>query len=293
MQILFVRNARSPVRQLTLSGKNLLLLLAGLLTVLMLLNLVATWLLSVLGFTAPPAAVNGAAETRYEQKLTELGAQLTELGMRVKRLDAVRQQMIDEAPPVPKLPNSPSPEKTVPSTAKTGGQGGPMIAVAAPMPESDSFQVRIDRLALGMQDLQLQTRQLSDRLYTLKYWQASAPTGYPLPYIVPVSSLPGMRMDPFTELPSWHAGTDYAAQAGMPILATGDGYVIRAEWDNDFGNVVEVLHPGVNTTTRYAHAEAHYVKVGQRVRRGEVIARVGSTGRSTAPHLHYEVRSSR
>ena len=293
MQILFVRNARSRVRQLTLSTKHLLLLLAGIVSLLMLLNLVATWLLSVMGFTPQPAAASGSAEARYEQKLTEMGAQLTELGMRVKRLDAVRQQMIDESPPVPKLPSSPSSQKPVSPIPKAGGQGGPMLSVSAPMPESGSFQVRIDLLALGLQDLQLQTRQLSDRLYALKYWQATAPTGYPLPYIVPITSLPGMRMDPFTGLPSWHAGTDYAAQAGMPILATGDGYVIRAEWDNDFGNVVEVLHPGVNTTTRYAHAEAHYVKVGQRVQRGEVIARVGSTGRSTAPHLHYEVHSSR
>lgn len=293
MQILFVRNAQSRVRQLTLSGKHLCFLMAGLVVLLMVLNVVAAWFLAALGFTSQTAETSTAAEARYEQKLSELGAQLSELGTRIKRLDAVRQQMIDESPSVPKLPSGQLPEKPLLPPAKTGGQGGPMLSVAASMPESDSFQVRIDRLALGMQDLQMQTRQLSDRLYTLKNWQATAPTGYPLPYLVPVTSLPGMRSDPFTGLPSWHAGTDYAAYAGMPILATGDGYVIRAEWDNDFGNVVEVLHPGVNTTTRYAHAEANYVKVGQRVQRGEVIARVGSTGRSTAPHLHYEVRSSR
>jgi len=83
---------------------------------------------------------------------------------------------------------------------------------------------------------------------------------------------------------------DYGAYAGTPILATGDGYVIRADWDDEFGNVVEIAHPGVNMVTRYAHAQELYVKSGQRVAKGDAIASVGSTGRSTGPHLHYEVR---
>lgn len=105
-----------------------------------------------------------------------------------------------------------------------------------------------------------------------------------------MTSAPGFRMDPLTGQNSWHAGTDYGAYPGTPILATGDGYVVRADWDDEFGNVVEISHPGVNMVTRYAHAQEIYVKMGQRVSKGEAIASVGSTGRSTGPHLHYEVR---
>ncbi len=291
MQILFVRNAQSRVRQLTLSGKSIIALFAGLILFLMILNVIAVWLLGVLGYESK-APVSDVFEARYDQKLGELGAQLSELSMRIKRLDSVRQQLLDDTPTVPKLPNQP-PNQGAPASLKSGGQGGPMIQVLEPISASASFDVRIDQLVFGMKDLQAQTLKLSDRLYAIKAWQATAPTGYPLPYIVPVTSLPGVRVDPFTSLPSWHAGTDYAAYSGMPILATGDGYVIRAEWDKDFGNVVELSHPGVNMTTRYAHAEDFYVKAGQRVRRGEVIARVGSTGRSTGPHLHYELHTSK
>ncbi len=297
MQILFVRNARSRVQQIALTGKQLLWLLAGVIVLLMVLNVFAVWLLSVLGIQTQSGAMKDAIETRYEQKLTELSTQMGELSQRIKRLDAARQQLMDDAPRPPPSPVNlpsqlpPNPAGTTPAAKNSGGQGGPMLSVAGALPETASFQIRMDQLTLTMRDLQAQTRALTDRLQMLKYWQATAPTGYPLPYVVPVSSLPGLRSDPFTGLPSWHAGTDYAAQAGMPILATGDGYVIRAEWDGDFGNVVEVSHPGANAITRYAHTEAFYVKPGQRVSRGEVIARVGSTGRSTAPHLHYEVQA--
>jgi len=260
------------------------------LAVLMVLNVLANWLLGVMGLQNSGAPAALAVEARYEQKLLELGAQIAELNSRIQRLDAARQKMLQESPVLP-----PSPAVEMPGAHKVkpigGGQGGPLLTATAELPVSNSFAVRIDQLQLKLLDMQLQTRVLSERMYSLKHLQASAPTGYPLPYEVTITSLPGMRTDPFNGVPSWHAGTDYAGYAGMPILATGDGYVVRAGWANDFGNLVEISHPGVNATTRYAHAEAVYVKLGQHVRRGEVIARVGSTGRSTAPHLHYEVQT--
>lgn len=291
MQIFFARGPHAPVRQLTLNARNVLALCSGVVVLLMLLNLLANWLLGTLGYDNGGPNATQVMEARYEQKLAELGAQITELNVRIKRLDAARQQMIQESP-LPPVPAGQQPPGA--QTGKlVGGQGGPLLSATAALPAAQSLTVRVDQLNVSLQDLQLQTRVLAERLYALKNWQAAAPTGYPLPHEVPVTSLPGLRSDPFTGVPSWHAGTDYAAYAGTPIMATGDGYVVRAGWDNDFGNLVELAHPGVNATSRYAHAEAVYVKPGQRVRRGEVIARVGSTGRSTAPHLHYEVQSAR
>ena len=291
MQIFFARSSNAPVRQFALNVRNVLILCGTTVVLLMLLNLLANWLLNTLGFENGALAATQAMEARYEQKLAELGAQITELNVRIKRLDAARQQMIQESP----LPTAPAVQQkpaTLPGKS-LGGQGGPLLSATTQLPDAQSLTVRVDQLSVSLRDLQLQTRVLAERLYALKNWQAAAPTGYPLPQEVPVTSLPGLRSDPFTGVPSWHAGTDYAAYAGTPIMATGDGYVVRAGWDNDFGNLVELVHPGVNLTTRYAHAEAVYVKPGQRVRRGEVIARVGSTGRSTAPHLHYEVQTAR
>lgn len=266
--------------------RNVLILLGVVLVVLMMLNLLANWLLGVMGLGSGGGVPAVAVEARYEQKLSELGVQIAELNARIQRLDAARQKMLQETPVQPGSVETPGAHKV----KSGGGQGGPLLTLAAELPASNLFSVRIDQLQLKLLDLQLQTRVLSERLYALKHWQASAPTGYPLPYEVSITSMPGMRTDPFTGVPSWHAGTDYAGYAGMPILATGDGYVVRAGWDNNFGNLVEISHPGANATTRYAHAEELYVKLGQRVSRGDVIARVGSTGRSTAPHLHYEVQ---
>ena len=100
-----------------------------------------------------------------------------------------------------------------------------------------------------------------------------------------VSSPYGLRFDG-TE---FHQGIDIAADMGTPIVATADGVVTAAGWNGGYGNMVDVDHGG-GIVTRYGHASAVAVTVGQQVRRGEVIAYVGSTGRSTGPHVHYEVR---
>ena len=100
-----------------------------------------------------------------------------------------------------------------------------------------------------------------------------------------VSSPYGLRFDG-TE---FHQGIDIAAEMGTPIVATADGVVTAAGWNDGYGNMVDVDHGG-GIVTRYGHASALAVTVGQQVRRGEVIAYVGSTGHSTGPHVHYEVR---
>lgn len=87
----------------------------------------------------------------------------------------------------------------------------------------------------------------------------------------------------------FHQGIDIAAEMGTPIVATADGVVTAAGWNGGYGNMVDIDH-GSGIVTRYGHASAVAVTVGQEVRRGEVIAYVGSTGRSTGPHVHYEVR---
>jgi murein DD-endopeptidase MepM/ murein hydrolase activator NlpD len=99
----------------------------------------------------------------------------------------------------------------------------------------------------------------------------------------------GVRSDPFRGGAAMHAGVDMAGPIGTPIYATADGWVGRAGWANGYGNLVELEH-GRGVETRYGHLSAILVKSGQRIRRGDLIARMGSTGRSTGSHLHYEVR---
>jgi murein DD-endopeptidase MepM/ murein hydrolase activator NlpD len=99
----------------------------------------------------------------------------------------------------------------------------------------------------------------------------------------------GERIDPFSGEGAWHTGVDIAAPTGTPVRATADGTVTFAGWSNGYGRLI-ILDHGNGMTTYYAHLSRFNVVEGQEVRRGQQIGAVGSTGRTTAPHLHYEVR---
>lgn len=117
-----------------------------------------------------------------------------------------------------------------------------------------------------------------------------------IPSVIPInikdytmSSGYGYRRDPVYGSTKFHAGLDFAAKTGTPVFATADGIVEVAERKSEYGNCIDVAH-GYNYLTRYAHLSEILVKAGQNVKRGELIGRVGSTGKSTGSHLHYEVR---
>jgi murein DD-endopeptidase MepM/ murein hydrolase activator NlpD len=103
------------------------------------------------------------------------------------------------------------------------------------------------------------------------------------------SSSYGWRADPFNGHEAFHEGLDFSANTGTDIRAAADGIVSSAERTSDYGNIVKIDH-GSGLETRYAHASKLLVKAGERVVKGQVVAQVGSTGRSTGPHLHYEIR---
>lgn len=105
---------------------------------------------------------------------------------------------------------------------------------------------------------------------------------------VEVGSSFGNRLDPFNRRLAFHSGIDYAAPKGTPILASAGGKVVFAAFRREYGNTVEIDHGG-GLVTRYAHASKILVKVGEVVMPGQEIAKVGSTGRSTGPHLHFEI----
>ena len=115
-----------------------------------------------------------------------------------------------------------------------------------------------------------------------------------LPTLLPVvdgwySSNFGFRIDPFTGLNSYHEGVDFPAEPGTPIVAAASGKVIAAGYHPQYGKIVEIDH-GNGLLSRYAHASQIHVREGDLVMRGQRVAAVGSTGRSTGPHLHFEVR---
>ncbi len=118
-----------------------------------------------------------------------------------------------------------------------------------------------------------------------------------IPAIMPISELDlrqmasgyGYRVDPVYGTGKFHEGMDFASDRGTPVYATGDARVESAKWHSGYGNLI-VLDHGYNYTTRYAHLNEMNVTTGQMVKRGDLIGKVGNTGKSTGPHLHYEVR---
>lgn len=145
----------------------------------------------------------------------------------------------------------------------------------------------IDALSRELDRSQARLTALESLLLDRKVTAAVTPSAWPVDGGW-VSSGFGIRMDPFTGHQSVHEGVDIASRMGGPIYATGDGVVSLAGDKSGYGLTVEVTHES-SLMTRYAHASAVLVKVGDRVKRGDQIARVGTTGRSTGPHLHFEV----
>jgi murein DD-endopeptidase MepM/ murein hydrolase activator NlpD len=126
------------------------------------------------------------------------------------------------------------------------------------------------------------------RLEQLQQGIVAIPSQRPVELVTFTSGF-GVRSDPFRGTAAMHAGVDMPGPIGTEIHATADGIVSRAQWANGYGNLVEINH-GKGIQTRYGHLSAILVQPGMRVTRGQLIARMGSTGRSTGSHLHYEVR---
>jgi murein DD-endopeptidase MepM/ murein hydrolase activator NlpD len=118
---------------------------------------------------------------------------------------------------------------------------------------------------------------------------ASIPSRQPVDEAIRLSSNFGSRRDPFNGRHRMHQGIDIPGAIGTPVYATADGVVARAEWEGGYGNLVEINH-GNGLETRYGHLSRLIAQPNERVRRGQLIGLMGSTGRSTGSHLHYEVR---
>jgi murein DD-endopeptidase MepM/ murein hydrolase activator NlpD len=119
-------------------------------------------------------------------------------------------------------------------------------------------------------------------------WLEALPISLPIQSDFRLTSGFGLRNDPFTGALAMHEGIDFSAELGTAVLAAAPGKVVRSEWDSTFGNVIEIKH-AENFLTRYAHLSQRNVAVNAQVQAGTGIGEVGNSGRSTGPHLHYEI----
>jgi murein DD-endopeptidase MepM/ murein hydrolase activator NlpD len=195
-------------------------------------------------------AMLNSAEDGMESKMRRMRGVITDLGLDMAQLEA--------APP-------------------RVGMGGPFVPVKLAA-DAGPFERQLYRINV--------TRAQVDRLNRTL---ALVPYRKPVIGEVEFTSGFGIRSDPFLGRPAMHTGLDFRAQMGDPVRATANGKVASAGWAGGYGRMVEIDH-GNGLSTRYGHLSEIGVKVGEPIKIGQVIGQVGSTGRSTGPHLHYETR---
>lgn len=262
----------------------------------------------------PAPAGNGNGEASNpglgEEELAELGRRIrAEYEARDEAITAELTALYDlerQVREIHGLPPRTSTAAPPPSSNGNGGNGngrggGPSVLSGVP-PDADELMARPASLIYGMarpsadimvQEINLRSESLLDLVMSMEEMQdevARTPSIWPTNHgQARISSEFGYRQDPFNRSVRHHDGVDFAAPPGTNVLATGRGVVVTAEYDTYLGNVVKLDH-GDGKQTWYGHMQEYTVTVGQEVNRGQVIGKVGSTGRSTGPHIHYEVR---
>ncbi len=178
---------------------------------------------------------------------------------------------------------------------KVEGVGGPSFDDVKNFIDENNFEDQnIKNLHYVLDKLSFELKQEENNIKQLyKYYKENNIKLSSTPSIWPaqgwISSPFGWRRDPFTGKRRFHEGLDITNRVGTPVVAPADGIVVFAGRNGGYGNVIYISH-GFGITTRYGHLYKIFVKVGQHVQRGDVIGEIGNTGRSTGPHLHYEVR---
>jgi murein DD-endopeptidase MepM/ murein hydrolase activator NlpD len=221
----------------------------------------------------------GMENANYKAATGELATQIVSLQGVIDELAARANLDPAAARAMQKLP------AVIKDRAMGGEQASPKrsaIFAASLASTEDTFSVLRD--ALGRLELGLRTvRSDVERREALA---AATPSIWPT--VGWLSAGFGERADPFTGATGVHQGLDISTDKGRPILATADGTVESAEWNGNYGNFLVIDH-GLGIKTRYGHLASFAVKPGARVRRGDLVGYVGVTGRTTGPHLHYEI----
>ena len=293
MQILIMTGPHSKVREISLTARQLVfggaLSLALLVGANVVINDVTNETKDILHAMEKKELLEkrfiANSEDDYETKLIELQARLDEAQRNLAQLDDLRIQLA-------KTNGMNLASNGYSNVVDLGNaQGGPLSPANVVINlgnQGEQYGARLDRTVQDSIALSNRVQEVQKSLTQNWDISSSIPTASPLPLMPQASSGLGYRIDPLTQQTAWHEGTDFPAAYGTPILATAEGVVVRAGWDQEYGYVVDIQHKN-SVVTRYAHAQELLVKLGDFVRQSQAIARVGSTGRSTGPHLHYEV----
>jgi murein DD-endopeptidase MepM/ murein hydrolase activator NlpD len=269
-----------------LGGRQIALLIVLLFAVFVMATIAAQYALKYWAPEGLRRALPGGVqiEVRPNQQLYErssmdtLAVKLGEMQARVQRLDVLGGRLV-------KLTGMKQSEFQF---DQPPAQGGPLLTLNGQDMSSATLATQLDSLTRVVDDRTDKLMALETLLMQNQLGNGLLRSEAPVSDGVYTSNF-GWRVDPFTGQSAMHEGVDFMAEAGTAIRASAGGVVVYADTHPQYGNMVEIDH-GNEIVTRYAHASRLLVKVGQVVRRGDKIAEVGSTGRSTGNHLHFEVR---
>jgi murein DD-endopeptidase MepM/ murein hydrolase activator NlpD len=291
MNIVLLRRKKGCTGLVTLCHKKLSLLIVGFLILMPITLLYAGYHLGLAHMRANPDALTKEVQSeldaqrvkltdatrKAEENLNALALRLGQLQAHVIRLDALGQRLTSMA----KLDKGEFDFENPPA------QGGPdSDAQSAPM-EVPDFIAALNELSAQLDDRGRQLSVLETMLMNRNLQAEVMPAGRPVTHGW-LSSYFGMRTDPFTGRRALHTGLDFAGKMGSDVVSVAAGVVTYAGKRSGYGNLVEINH-GNGYSTRYGHNSKILVSVGQTVKKGQVIAKMGSTGRSTGPHVHFEV----
>ena len=216
-----------------------------------------------------------------ERRLESMTLLLAELQSRVTRLDAVGMNLTQSAGLEPGEFNF----------DMAPALGGPLMTSQEDARELiPALEGELFALSTALDDREVQLDILSELIQGEQVKSDATPSGRPI-LSGWLSSRYGTRIDPFSGKKAWHEGVDFAGKAGSNIVAVASGVVSWSGERYGYGKMVEVAH-GDGVITRYAHNQENLVKVGDMVRRGDVVALMGNSGRSTGPHVHFEVHKN-
>lgn len=275
MQIIMLHPRLPRVRHFTLSRGKVFACIVLLCLLVALAASALTWIVARSALGAPQRAPGEDAYLRAN--LNVLAARVGEIQARMVRLDALGERVSGLAGIAPKEFNFQQPPGrgglAPAAQSRTSSLPELQLALATLSEQAERHADYFDVVASTLLDRRIEDRRIPRVLPVADGYDAS---GF------------GWRFDPFTGRRTPHDGVDFAAPAGTPIVAAAGGVVVAAQWHPEYGNLVDIDH-GNGLKTRYAHASRMLVKPGDLVKPGQQVALVGSTGRSTGAHLHFEV----
>ncbi len=279
MQVILISENTGKTRTFNIMPRHWLIAVGVAVFVLLFASAFFSWLSVQLRLPVLQDLVLQTQAQAYRESQTVIHNNLQLMASKLGELQAQVQELSNIGERISNMTNAPV-------TRNKPGQGGPMVEF---VPTINNLQREIDRFAQDVERHSEDLTLLESSLVEQRVLRRFLPTSLPIAS-APLGSPFGFRVDPFNNRRAMHEGLDFTVGVGTPVYAAANGIVVGTNYHGEYGNLIVIDH-GLDLVTRYAHLSRTHVNIGQAVRQGQMIGASGNSGRSSGPHLHFEVRS--